>query len=255
MGLGDEIMVTGEVKRLRATDSRRVLVRDKFNRPRWHELWVGNPGIVRRLGMGPTQFLVNGADRRPYIDYTRTTKDRWAYTGWRCTEGELFGIRPDARGSGRVLIEPTIKDNASPNKQWGAARWQALVDSRADIRWAQMCPPGEAALHGVERIETRSFRQAVGVLMSCDAAVLPEGGLHHAAAAVRKKVIVLFGGMTHPKNTGYTWHDNLFVDEPEALGWRIPHAACARAWDAITPDLVRYRLETLLDEQRTRRAA
>ena len=52
--------------------------------------------------------------------------------------------------------------------------------------------------------------------------------------------------MTSPRNTGYDLHINLAVDDPEALGWRIPHLACERAWAQITPRLVADHLETLL---------
>ena len=46
---------------------------------------------------------------------------------------------------------------------------------------------------------------------------------------------VLFGGMTSPRNTGYdSAMSTLAVDDPEALGWRIPHPACTAAWEKIT---------------------
>ena len=63
------------------------------------------------------------------------------------------------------------------------------------------------------------------MLSGARAAVLHEGGLHHAAAALGMPAVVLFGGMISPRNTGYDVHVNLAIDDPEALGWRIS-ASC-----------------------------
>lgn len=249
MGMGDEIMVTGEVRLLRQYDRRRVRVLDRRGRPRWSDLWAGCEGIARIHERGNFQILRNGPGLRPYIDYTRSTTQRWVYTDWRAVPGELHGIRADPRGQGVVLIEPNLKANASPNKQWGYGAWCRLVQAPG-IRWAQMGPPGTQPIPGVQFIETRSFQEACGVLLAARGAVLPEGGLHHAAAALGRRVVVLFGGMVRPANTGYDFHENLAVDLPEALGWRIPNPACARAWAQITPEHVLAALERTLVQQR-----
>lgn len=248
MGLGDEIMASGDARRLRAQTGQRVRIVDRHGVARWHELWMGSPDIARPEERGALVTLVNGSGARPYIDYARTTKQRWVYTEYRATPGVLAGIEPDARGDGMVLIEPNLKGNASPNKQWGRENWAQLARAPLPdgLRWAQMCPPGVAALPGVHRIETPDFRAAIGVLTAARAAVLPEGGLHHAAAATGRRAVVLFGAMTSPRNTGYDTHTNLAVDDPDALGWRIPHPACASAWRQITPGQVHAALEAHL---------
>lgn len=244
MGIGDEIMVIGSARRLRLRDPRRVRVLDRNGRARWDAMWSGLGYIARPQEIGDFQELRDGSGCRPYIDYARTTPERWAYTTWLAEPGELAGVTPLEAARGTILVEPQIKANASPNKQWG--QWQALVDLRPDLPWAQMCPPGQPALRGVQRIETSSFLTACGGLLACRSAVLPEGGLHHAAAALCRRVVVLFGGMTSPRNTGYGLHVNLAVDDPEALGWRIPHPACARAWASIAPERVLAALEKTL---------
>ena len=40
----------------------------------------------------------------------------------------------------------------------------------------------------------------------------PEGGFHHAAAALNKKAVVIFGGFIDPLVTGYDFHNNIYVD-------------------------------------------
>ena len=232
MGIGDEIMALGQAK----AAGRKVQILDKAGNRRWHPLWERASYIARPGEPGDFPGILNGPSCRPYIDYKRTTKDRWQFTDWRTSRGELFGIRPDPRAEGLVLIEPHIKATASPNKQWG--RWQELVDAYPEIAWAQLGNAGTKWLKRVVPLETRDFAHACNLIASCDTAVLPEGALHHVAGALGRRVVVLFGGYLRPETTGYQAHINLAVDDPEALGWRIRHPACARAWSKITPDTV-----------------
>lgn len=68
---------------------------------------------------------------------------------------------------------------------------------------------------GVSHIRTATFRQACGALSGAKLYIGPEGGLHHAAAALGIPAVVIFGGFIHPRTTGYDLHTNLFVgDEP-----------------------------------------
>ncbi|BBK30307.1 hypothetical protein EDC65_2247 [Stella humosa] len=267
MGWGDEIMVTGEARRLQATDPRPVRVLDRRGDARWHPLWEGNDRFAE-MGVADAQVIVNGPGARPYVDYTRTMPDRWAYTGWQATPGELpaipcAGIRVGALPF--VVIEPAIKSSASPNKQWGAGRWQALVDilrrRHPDLIFVHLGPVPVPGFDGLVHVPTEDVFAACAVLAAARAAILPEGGLHHAAAALGVPAVVLFGGMTSPRNTGYgalpgsACHINLAVDDAEALGWRVPHPACAAAWDRITPALVADTFAELLFSPRDRVAA
>lgn len=245
MGAGDEIMATAQARALRLRDERLVRILDRRGRHRWHELWAGNPDIAPPRYRGPMQDLRNGSGARPYIDYRHSTDQRWAFTSWKTSPGHLPYVKPDHRTAGLVIIEPTLKAAASPCKQWGEENWTALV-ATGSHRFAQLCAPGKPALRGVLRFETPTFRAALPLLAGCVAFVLPEGGLHHAAGALRKAGVVLFGSAMSPRNTGYDFHENLAVDDPEGLGWRIPNAACARAWRSITVDMVTSSLEKVL---------
>ena len=81
---------------------------------------------------------------------------------------------------------------------------------RAHPYWVQLGAGGIRVLEGVRPIETADFRAACAALAGARAAVLPEGGLHHAAAALDIPAVVIFGAMTSPANTGYASHVNLF---------------------------------------------
>ena len=280
MGWGDEIMVTGEARRVQEADShgRPVAVTGREGGYRWSPLWRGNPRILspaRAMATDPDAFirLKNGPGCRPYIDYARmetefealfpgrpfTTKvlDHrlpWRFTPWRATLGELDslpGVRERKIDAGTyIVVEPHLKSKASPNKRWPWEQWQRLVDlCRIKAHpWVQLGPPGTRILHGVAHVPDAGFVEGVGILAGARAAVLPEGGLHHAAAALGVPSVVIFGGMTSPADTGYDTQLNLFVPDEngEACGQRVNCAHCRRAFTEITPEIVAGQLNRLL---------
>lgn len=208
------------------------------------------------------QHIVNGPRCRPYIDYAAMEEDwrkvhperpfstklrdarlPWRYTAWRAMPGELSW--PRGRPNGLIVVEPHLKPGASPNKDWGWRRWQSLVRSRR-WPWAQLGPPGTRLLAGVTHVPTKSFQEACRVLSGAVAAVLPEGGLHHAAAALGVPAVVIFGGYASPANTGYEGQVNLYRAAGSPCGQRVPCGHCAEAMAAIAPEQVAEELERLL---------
>ena len=255
MGLGDEIMVTGEARRVQMRDPRPVAVAGRDGRARWHPLWHGNPRIAapREVAAGrAVQWIVNGPGRRPYIDdqaMARGPRAPWRFTAWRATPGELPCV-PRRPPAGYVVVEPHLKPGASPNKQWGWANWQALVGLMPRVDWVQLGPPGMRVLEGAVHIPTPSFIEAGSALSGAAAAVLPDGGLHHAAAALGVPAVVIFGGFTSPANLGYDGHVNLFdpADGQSPCGERVPCAHCRRVLAAIRPETVAAHLERILND-------
>jgi len=267
VGWGDEIMAAGQARALQERDPRKVAVMDAAGRVRWHPAWQGNPRIAtpRAAGHGDVQRLKNGPGCRPYVDYERmrcefarvypgrpfTTKVLvsrlpWRFTDWRVEPGEIYARRAPRRGD-VVVVEPHLKSGASPNKQWGWARWQDLV-SRMDVAWVQLGPPGTRLLNGVRHVPTATFLEACSVMSGARAAVLPEGGLHHAAAALGVRAVVIFGGRSSPANLGYDGHVNLFdpSNGESPCGQSAACAHCARAMARIAPADVAQYLEALL---------
>lgn len=255
MGWGDEIMATGQVRELYARDPRRVAIVDRDGRVRKHEIWRGNDKIVdvRFTGAGVpqgAQLLRNGPGLRPYI--AEKHPDRWIWKAWDRPRGEIVLDAKEkaigARYTGRVIVEPHLKAKASPNKDWGWMRWNKLVwlMRSAGYKVSQMGPGGEPLLDGVEPIVTASFREACAVVASARAAVLPEGGLHHAAAAFGVPAVVIYGGYISPAQTGYDLHTNLFTGG-EPCGRRHPCNHCRAALDSIKPEQVFNELEKILE--------
>jgi ADP-heptose:LPS heptosyltransferase len=253
VGIGDEIMVTGEVKRRAGSTRKRFAIRDPRTTTkwhRWHDIWQGNSRIARP-GEPFEEFLDNFGGWRPYI--AGKSQTQWKWRPYVPEPGEIFLTDEDLSISraamGTIVIQPTIKPGASPNKNWGLVRWQELVDARPDIPWLQIGAGGERRLRGVDFLQTNTFREACGVLTRAQGAVLHEGGLHHAAAALGVKAVVIFGSYIGPRCTGYASHRNIFVDSgayPLGCGMRVTCPHCSQGMKAITPNVVLKELETIL---------
>jgi ADP-heptose:LPS heptosyltransferase len=253
MGWGDEIIVTGMARRMQLRDPRPVRVRDRKGRARWSEIWAGNPRLAAPGDQRPAQELLSGPGLRPYV--ARETPGRWEWRAFVCPVGEIHLTAAERRlaapHAGRVLLEPNLKPGASPNKDWGWARWQALATALAGegVRVAQFARPGARLLAGAEPIVVPSFRAACAVLARARLAVLPEGGLHHAAAALGTPSIVLFGGFISPDQTGYPHQANLFTGGvPCGMRTRCRH--CAAAMGRIAVETVMAEAGLLLEATR-----
>jgi len=250
MGFGDDLMLTGQARVAQVADPRKVRPMLK-GRPWWSVVYENNPRFARPGEAGDFQ-QIHGRDalnNRPY--HLGKSPQRWVYNlAFRPTVGELYLTDEEhafaAKYAGRVVLEPNLKPGASPNKQWGWGKWQALANRLKHLPLAQMGPPGAQRLQGVEFIDTAGFRQACAVIKSARACVLPEGGLHHAAAALSRPAVVIFGGFTPVELTGYAGHVNLGASLKGACGERVPCDHCARAMAAITVDAVIEHLKGLL---------
>lgn len=227
------------------------MVFDRNNQQRWHEMWRNNPRIATRSeSVHKPQRLVNGPGVRPYI--ADKTQGRWTWKEWECPKGEIY-FSPDelAFASGYrpiVIIEPNNKAKASPNKDWGRERWAVLAGelSKNGLEPVQLGPSGTQRLAGVHLIETPTFRHACAVLARAKACVLPEGGLHHAAAALGVPSVVIFGGYIGPRQTGYATQTNLFTGG-KPCGMRVTCEHCAQAMSKITPEIVLGEMLKLLN--------
>lgn len=228
--------------------------------PRWHELWEGNPKIARPEERGEFNRVLNGPSCRPYHEYK--LDHRWVFKErFRATPGEIYFTEAESAFGGlhapQIVIEPTLKAKASPNKHWGAARWAAFIEMArlAGLKPVQLGPAGTKVLPGVGFIETPNFRSGCAVLARAQAYVGHEGGLHHAAAALGVPGVVIFGGFTPVELTGYALHRNLGVGFKEACGMRIPCRHCEAEMAKIEPALVLAELEGVLETSRRSLAA
>lgn len=252
MGMGDEIMVTGEVKRIAGPAPTRFAIWDRrTDSQRWHEIWEGNPRIARPGSYFERKLFNHGGDR-PYI-LSKSAK-RWQWKEYTPEPGEIFlnvhEQRYACEGRGKIVIHVELKNGASPNKAWGFEYWKALVAQAPHLPWLQVASSSMIPrVPGARFLVTPSFRFACAVLSEAKAAVLTEGGLHHAAAAFQKPAVVIYGGFISPRSTGYSFHSNLFREtreHPMGCGSRLPCQHCAQAMKSFQPSVVRHELEKLL---------
>lgn len=181
--------------------------------------------------------------------YNRQGDGRWVWNeAWKCVPGQIFltdGEQAAAKryGSGFVVIEPNVpvwKSSAS-NKHWPLERYQAVADELRTLGKSvvQFFPGSRAGprLRNVRQIRTSSFRDAVAVLKSSVLYIGPEGGMHHAAAAVDVPGVVLFGGFIPPSVTGYDTHTNI-AGSDRFCGSFTACKHCADAMNSIKVETV-----------------
>lgn len=207
----------------------------------WSEVFENNPKIVKEPQEGQKVVVVeNYPGRRPYI--LKATKERYFYNPNYFNEpGEIFLTEEEKAKSlpGVVIVEPHTKQQLgfSRNKAWPWENWQRLV-SELDLPWLQLGPAGTKTLKGVRFIETARFRDAIGYLNGASLIVTTDGAMHHAAAALQRPSVVLWGGASDPNIAGYKTHKNI-RRETETCGSIKDCDHCKRAMGRITVEEVK----------------
>jgi ADP-heptose:LPS heptosyltransferase len=273
MGYGDVLMAIGDAWSLHRRDvlKRPVAIGDgkrvhlEYAELRWGLDFLATPESV--LAGESVSWVISHRGVRPYHDYNamraelRSKKRLRSMLGLFKTQdliGQLghfvfdLSYRPapapiqltpeetatfeKLRGTPFVVIEPNIKDKAAPSKAWPMQRFAEV--SRLlmrDIPVYQIGAPGTPLLDGAQRIETKTFRDVFPILKAASLYIGPEGGLHHATAAMGRPAVVLYGGYTSPLVTGYPFHANLTGGAEYACGTQFsvcPH--CQAAMNRIT---------------------
>jgi ADP-heptose:LPS heptosyltransferase len=252
MGFGDDLIVTSIVKRAFTVHKKPLCIGDGV--VRWEEVFDHNPKISRQPYPGCV-WIPNIMGNRPYIDHPKCRPKKIAYRNdFKVEPGEIY-LSPEEKAryedfSGFVYIEPNVKGTFSGNKDWGFERWQEVV-KRLPFRFVQ----GKGRrLEGVEQVCTESFRDACALLDRADFFVGTDGGLHHAAAALGKRAVVVWGGLVSPKILGYDTHINLHSGT-HSCGSYDPCEHCRKALDWVTVDKVCQAITGLHEERQRDLAA
>lgn len=263
MGLGDEILASGQAQRIYERDpSRRVAICECDGRVRWHAVWDGNPVLARPEDVASGEqvnFLRNARGCRPYLQYPFAASGALRFSDWQARNnvGRIFlteaerkiGLTLRGAIGDYVLIEPSQSSYSNPNKAWPFDRFVELVASSPHVQFVQTLHETSRPLPGVCIIGTSSFREACGVLQSAVAFVGTEGGLHHAAAALDVRAVVIFGGYVSPRTTGYATHVNLADDGADSpCGQYHPCEHCRSAMERISVTEVKLALSTFARE-------
>lgn len=259
VGYGDSLMATG-VARGAASRGKRVALGDG-QKILWdqhsHHVFLHNPNLAPpgSEGAGDLEWVAHYKGHRLY---NKQIAGRWLWnTDFSVTPGEIFLTGQEVAigrrtGRGFIVIEPNVPrwKSVAANKDWGLARYQALADVliRNGHRLVQFMYGNEPSLRGVFQLKTRSFRDAAATLGNAWLYVGPEGGLHHAAAAVGLRAVVLFGGFIPPSVTGYVTHVNL-TGGADACGSLNKCVHCHDAMLAISVEEVVRAVEDQLKQR------
>lgn len=206
-----------------------------------------HPTLPKKYGYGDAIMLSAHDPTQPWYAL-EVTKERITFNpDFRAPRG-IVRVPPKRAAWAReriapdeILLEPHIKGRFSAsNKRWPWTHWTWLVGlARAHgYRLVQPIQPGRAALEGVRSIPTPTFWHAVALLEAARGLVTTDGGLHHAAGALHRPAVVIWGAYSPPAILGYPDHVNLDAPDPAGLGQRRPHPACERAMQRITPQQV-----------------
>lgn len=251
MGFGDELMLTGTVKRAYEKRKKPVCL-GRFGKNYladdgeclWKEVFENNPKISEEIYPGCV-WVPEIKGNRPYIDYIQTQAlGKVVYKeSYRPTPGEIFFTEQEkaqyAKYSGFIYIEPNVKffqgqPTFGGNKDWGFERWQEVVN-RSPYEFIQ----GKGRkLDGVTQVDTERFRDACALLSRSRLFVGPDGGMHHAAAALGLPAVVVWGGLVGPEVLGYDTHTNLRGKGVRSCGNHKPCEHCRDAMNKVTVDMV-----------------
>lgn len=250
MGSGLSRGAAARGKRIAFGDGRRIIWGG-----RCREIYRNNPNVAPpgSEGSPDLEWKTYFPGRRGYV---KTGGGRMVFNpDFTAPRGEFFfdpaeeteADRATAGARGFILLDAYIPPKPqSQNKRWGGYPAVAghLLSLGLEVRQFRR-PDGGGMLAGVEAIAAKSFRAAAAVLTRAALYIGPEGGIHHAAAAVNLPAVVLFGGFISPLTTGYEGHVNFFTGG-EACGSLRACPHCVKAMRAIRPEAVIDAAEDLL---------
>lgn len=284
MGYGDDIMATGFARIAKQKyPNLQVVIGNRQTRT-LHEsiIFNNNPNITKVSDINPSINLVwieNYPGKRPYIKSTDENKIYWNHD-YRAIKGDLYFFEEEMnkaisafkkineewdlkyinKKKKIVFIEPSRKIKnvykdpnlvntqlGELNKDWGFENWKKLINSFQDeILFIRSVYEGSKHIEGVYEFES-DFRSACAMMSLCNAFIGFEGGFSHAAAALNKKAVILFGGWIHPKITGYNIHTNIYIDtEDSPCGMRNYCEHCNKCRSLMKVKMVKEKLLEIL---------
>lgn len=267
MGWGDEIIASGEAKRLFDKTGEPVIIRGRRNEVRWSPVWKDSPYIIGpgQNHKGSTQDMKNCGGHRFYLDYERMSREfnavypgrsytskvqdgrlPYRFNNWKSARGELHFVKRSEQPK-YIIIEPHFKPRQW-NRDWGWTNWVKVVRLLPKLPWVQIDPIGKPILPGVKHIPANNFIKACELMGDAIMYVGPEGGLYHAAGALHIKSVAIFGGWVSPENQGYEESVNIYDPEGSPCGSRIKCKHCMNILRSIRPKDIANHVERLYDE-------
>lgn len=267
MGYGDTLMALGDARKRWLEDGVHSAIGDGIALTDLQGLDVGLPYIIRSQEealMPGTSWIMSKPGLRPYINYAAMRSAAKAHgfiinkpsklvsrlgryiwnTAYKAspaeivfTDAELELVDSWQQRGPFVVVEPFIKESAPTSKQFPIEKMKEIVKTLSEeVSVFQISPMNRPSLYdGIARINARSFRETLAYMRASSLYIGPEGGLHHGAAAVGTRAVVLFGGYIPPSVTGYDFHINLTGGTSRFCGVKHNCRHCASAFSNIRP--------------------
>jgi ADP-heptose:LPS heptosyltransferase len=248
MGFGDDIMATGFArgaiergKKIAFGDGRKIIWG-----PWSAEMFANNPNVAT-----PGQEFAPNVEWLDYYkghrkyNYQEDGKWIWNYD-FKTVPGQFYFDEAERKlaqdRSGFVVIEPNVpwQKQVAPNKDWGEENYREVARQLFDRGFNLVQfkhKNSRRIIEGAKLIEQDQFRKAISIMSKAALYLGPEGGMHHAAAAVGIPGVVIFGGFIPPAVTGYRNHINL-TGGVEACGNIKQCVHCMKAMTNITVEEV-----------------
>lgn len=169
---------------------------DKFNPIKYHilEIMIAKSGITGSVSL------------RPYIFLTKEEKEYGQFS-----ENQIA-----------IQISSTGGNDKKINKEWYPYRFQQIIDKyKNKYQFIQIGTLFDDKLDNVIDFRGKtSLRQSAAILKNSMLFIGLEGFLMHLARAVDTRSVIILGGRSRPRDTGYICNENIYTPLPCAPCWR-----------------------------------
>tara|TARA_Y100000590_G_C15460690_1_gene916359 strand:+ start:56 stop:856 length:801 start_codon:yes stop_codon:yes gene_type:complete len=265
MGYGDELMITGEVKNLKKKYPDTKFIIGDGIKSYWSTIFENNPNIIKSEDVNNfsnIKWIHNYPHNRPYRNYSKELdKNKYNWNkDYKAIPGEIFFSNTEIEFSENIIkkintkrkiifIEPHVKKRRGfENWDWGFENWQSVVNNLKNEYLFLQCSFGDQKkLQNVISLHGANFRAACSIMSKTDLFIGPHGGFNHAAAALNKKAIIIFGGWISPKNVGYDFHTNIYIEhEMSPCGNKIVCSHCKNCLKKINVEDITQKIRNIL---------
>lgn len=238
-------MALGRLERLYEETGKPHAVTCAIGIKRQHPAWIGNPAWDNDA----TKSITDGGGYRPYIKWWKGGRAVFDFSH-KARAGKIYLTKEEKDFipivGDYIVVAPSLKGTASPNKDWGFDKFQKIVDN-IGIRCVQLiADDSERLLKGAFVVKTKTFRLAASVISRSKLVICNEGGSHHMAASMGVPAVVIFGSFISPDITGYDNHANITTLEADFCGNWDDCAICQKSMEKITPDMVLSKAQEFL---------
>jgi hypothetical protein len=261
MGFGDAIMATALVRGYAAQGKLAAFFSPDGNHRtiKWtgvcEDILKHNPNVAQP-GQEQQKNLIWLPHYKKVFVYARYDGQnrKWLWDrNYRPTPGEFFfgpdDRVPDELNRPFVFIEPNVawQRPTNINKDWGDGKYEALAKALMDRgHMVVQCIHNNSRrkIPGAYQVPSPLFRQAARIMARARLIIAPEGGNHHAAAALDVPAIILWGDWS-PHSMGYD--DQIkFGPGTTACGITATCSHCRDTFNRISVDEVYQAAVSLL---------